>query len=339
MAIFVVGVDVSKAKLDVAYCTAQLDPEILGVFKNDSSGFEALAEKVVPLAEQSECDEILLVAEPTGGYERRMACFAIDFGWQVSLPNPAHVSRWSEGLGRSKTDRQDALTLARYGRDRNPLRWTPMPEEVALLVALLDRQTQIERMLRQETNRRKAYEDQKRYVGAVAESIEASISYLKSALAEIKSKIDSHMDQHPDLQDQANRLDAIPGVGDSTMLPLMVLCAQFEHLAGPDGSAKSLTAYVGLDSVHHESGSSVRRRSRISRQGNSKLRAKLYMAALGGTRCKGGPIREFYDRLIAAGKPAKLALIACARKILVWAWAVYRTRTPFDPAKACARAA
>ena len=92
---------------------------------------------------------------------------------------------------------------------------------------------------------------------------------------------------------------------------------------------KSLTAYVGLDPVDFQSGTSVYRRSTISKQGNQRLRKYLFLGALGGVRGH-NPLREFHQRLIDRGKPYKVALIACARKILVWSWAIFVNNTTFD---------
>ena len=89
-------------------------------------------------------------------------------------------------------------------------------------------------------------------------------------------------------------------------------------------------AYTGLDPQTHESGTSVHKPARISRMGNDQMRRRLYLAAFGGVRAKHGPLREFYQRLVGRGKAKKLAITAAARKILTWAWAVYRTDTDFD---------
>ena len=103
-------------------------------------------------------------------------------------------------------------------------------------------------------------------------------------------------------------------------------------LTNGQGSAKGLTAYVGLDPQPYESGTSVRKPATISRMGDTTLRRKLYMGALGGIRGQ-NPLRAFYQRLVGRGKKKRLALVAAARKLLVWAWKVFQTETDFDPAK------
>ena len=103
------------------------------------------------------------------------------------------------------------------------------------------------------------------------------------------------------------------------------------------GDIKGLVAYVGLDPKPHESGTSVRKRAGIFRQGNRPFRSRLYMGALGGV---GGnnPLRTFYKHLVGRGKPKKVDLVAAARKILIWSWVVFNTNTPFDATRFdCAR--
>jgi transposase len=107
---------------------------------------------------------------------------------------------------------------------------------------------------------------------------------------------------------------------------------RWHSLTAGQGDAKGLTAMVGLDPTLHESGTSVRGPRSISRQGQAQLRRLLFLGALGGVRGK-NPLREFYQRLVGRGKPKVVALVAAARKILCWAWAVFQQKTTFDPAK------
>lgn len=94
-----------------------------------------------------------------------------------------------------------------------------------------------------------------------------------------------------------------------------------------------MTAYLGLDAQEYSSGSSVRKRATISKMGNSQMRSRLYLAALGGVRGKNSPLQTFYQRLVNRGKSKKLALVASSRKIAVWAWAVFQQGVDFDPSR------
>ena len=116
------------------------------------------------------------------------------------------------------------------------------------------------------------------------------------------------------------------------MVPLLVLLWRWERLTEGQGSGKGLTAFVGLDPQPYTSGTSVHKVASISRMGDGGMRRRLFMGTLGGVRGK-NPLRAFYERLVGRGKKKKVALVAAARKLLVWAWKVFQTRTVFDPAK------
>ncbi len=328
MSVLYVGIDVSRKTLDVAACLKDAAVHDLGKFTNSEADFPPLAQAIMAKAQEVGAETIHLILEPTGGYEQALAHFALEQGWQVSLPNPKTVKDWAKGQGRrGKSDRRDARILAQYGAQVRPPTWQPIPEPVAVLEALLERRNDLDGMLRQERNRRDAMQAQNKYRGLVAENLEISIARLQKDIAAIDDEIRKHLDQHPDLKQQAKNLDSVPGVGKRSVLPLLVVLHRWAELTHYQGTRQGLAAYIGLDPEPHESGTSVRGRSRISRQGDPHMRSVLYMSALGGVRGK-NPLRAFYQRLVAAGKPKKVALVAAARKILVWAWAVFRYQVP-----------
>ena len=241
---------------------------------------------------------------------------------------------WGKSQGqRAKTDRQDALLLARYGAHHDLPLWQPLPAPVAELEALLARRTDLEGMLRQERNRQHALVSQDAFTGPVAASVEAAIAWLEQAIAAIEAAIDEHLKRHPDLRQEAQRLRQVPGIGSRNVLPILVLLYRWGSLTTFLGTARGLTAFVGLDPQPYRSGTTVYRPSAISRQGAPAMRSLLYISALGGAHGH-NVLHDFYQRLVAAGKPKKLALIAAARKILVWAWAVFRDHANFDPMRA-----
>jgi transposase len=328
MSILTVGIDVSRQKLDVAIAHEKQDAILLGQYTNDESGFVRLAQALRQAAGEA---AIHIVMEPTGGYEQPLAHMALDENWRVSLPNPRHVRDWARSQGRrAKTDRQDALLLARYGVAHELPAWQPVPTQVAALESLLDRRTELQEMARQEKNRRHALQAQNAFTGPVAASIDAAIAWLEQAIADIDAAIEQHMDKHPDLRQAAERLRTVPGIGPRNVLPILILLCHWANLTAYLGSARGLTAFVGMDPQPYQSGTSLQRTASISRQGSADLRSLLFMSALGGTHGK-NVLRAFYQRLLAAGKPKKVALVAAAHKILVWAWAVFRTQSTFDP--------
>ncbi len=337
MTLLAVGIDVSQHTLDVAFCPAKDRAIVLGSFPNDPTGFEKLNKVLSKTLRRHHAEGIHGVMEPTGGYEQPLALFAYRRGWVISLPNPRRVRDWARGSGiRAKTDRVDACVLARYAAAQKPPPWKPLPEEVAQLEALLERREDLTAMLRQERNRRHALQARDTYQGVVAQSLEDSISRLEQEMAAMDRAIREHLAAHPHLKECAKRLQTVPGIGKRNVLFIMVLLYRWSTLTNNQGNSKGLTAYVGLDPLPYESGRSVRKRRCISRQGNRRMRHKLFMSALGGVRGH-NPLRDFYRRLVGRGKAKKLALVAAARKILVWAWAVFRDGTTFDPQRAMPR--
>ncbi len=331
MSVLTVGVDVSQETLDVAVAMPDQAPRFAGTYANDTAGFAQLAAAIRQESEQGRAPEVHLVMEPTGGYEQPLAHYALEQGWRVSLPNPRKVRDWAKSEGRrAKTDRQDALLLAAYGVAKNPPKWLPLPEAAAELEALLERQDDLNKMLQQELNRQHALQARAIKQGPVTRNVERSIARLHESLAEIEAAIDEHMDQHPDLKQQAKRLRTVPGIGAKNVLPILVLMHRWGTLTDYEGDNKGLVAYVGLDPVPFSSGRTVCRRSLISRQGDPSMRRRLFMGAFGGVRGRNA-LRAFYQGMVARGKAKRLALVAAARKILTWAWAVFRSATDFDP--------
>ncbi len=329
------GVDVAKATL-AAVLWDQGQAHRLGSFPNQPAGFVALGEAVAARMPGADLAQLRLTLEPTGGYELALAYWAHQQGWQVSLPNPRRVREWANSCGqRAKTDGQDALVLARYGAERQPPPWQPLPAELSELESLLRRQDDLEQMLRQERNRQQALVQRPGVAGAVPPSVERVIEVLEEELRAIKQALQALQRQHASIREAVQWLRTVPGVGERTVLHLVVLLARWDRLTNGAGEAKELVAFAGLDPQPYQSGTSVQRRATISRMGDSRLRCRLFMSALGGIRGTNA-LRAFYQRLVGRGKAKKVALVAAARKILVWAWAVYRQRAAFDPSRAVA---
>jgi transposase len=338
MTVLSVGADIAKKSFDSAVWAGGASRP-LGSFVNQRTGFEELAALLEQERVLTGADTIHLVMEPTSGYELALAHFALERGWRVSLPNPKQVRDWAKGVGqRAKTDAQDALLLARFGAERRPPAWAPLPAEVAELDSLLQRQEDLEQMLRQERNRQAALAGRPHVASHVGESLAEVIAALEAALRQVEEQIRAHVKQHASLSEPLRRLRAVPGVGPKSELPLLVLLYRWQALTAGAGDAKGLTAYVGLDPKTHQSGTSVRGRRTISRMGDRRMRGRLYMCALGGVKGQ-NELRAYYERLVGRGKNKKLALVATGRKVLIWSWAVFRDHAEFTPEKAAPAAA
>ena len=331
-----IGADVAKANVVLAMRIkgrVYKLPEIT----NDAAGFERLAQMIEQNKREHQAEQISLVIEPTGGYELGLAYFAHSRGWQVLMVNPKLVRDWAKSQGqRAKTDELDARLLANYAAERpenKPIPiWQPMPELVGQMDNLLGRRRDLEQLLQQERNRQDMYALRPTLSNdIVPNSISAIITAAIQALADIEQAIQDVIDRHPDVQEQLDQLDSIPGVGVKTLLPLFALLARWYAMTGGRGSDKALTAFVGLDPGTSQSGTR-NRHGHISKTGDPEMRRLLFMAALGGKRGK-NPLRDFYEGMVGRGKMRMVALIAAARKILLWAWAVFRSHTYFDPSK------
>jgi transposase len=328
-----VGVDIAKDTFTAAYWLDDAG-HTLGTFPNTVDGFTALCDTVHPLLAQDQQTAVHLVLEATAGYELALALWAHQRGWQVSMPNPNQVRDWAKGLGqRAKTDTLDARLLAHYAADCKWVPWHPLPDAVQGLDHLLHRKDDLELTLRQERNRQANLQQRPGVPPAVQTNLDTVIAALDAALAQIEQAIQDVLEQHPDLADQTRRLRSVPGIGERNVLYLLVLLHRWNSLTSGQGTAKGLTAYAGLDPQTCTSGTSVQHRAMISRMGNRQIRQRLFMSALGGTHGK-TVLREFYQRLVGRGKPKMVALVAASRKILIWAWEVFRHGTTFDPAKA-----
>ena len=323
-----IGIDMAKASFDAAVWQNN-QAEYLGHYSNCDAGFEQLSQDLVRYG-----SEIKLIMEPTGKYEMGLVFFAHRQGWSNSLINPKWVKDWAKGIGRrGKNDRRDAEMLAQYGAERNPPCYLIEEEDIQNLDDLLARQNDLQKMIRAEKNRLKQYRTRPRAMGRIIDSLEKNIAGLEEEMGLIEEEIQEVYQRNPDLNASKIQLLTVPGVGQKLVNHLIVLLNRWELQTGGEGNKKQLTAFVGLDPQPFQSGTSVFQRAIISKQGNPLMRQKLYISALGGVRGNNA-IRDFYLRLVGRGKSKKLALVASARKILVWAWAVFTYKTPFDAAKA-----
>lgn len=328
------GVDIAKKTFDVAVDGPQGIVD-WGKFENTPAGFAQLVDRLggVRANWDAAAAPVLLVLEPTGGYELPLAAFGHQQGWLVSRPNPKRVRDWAKSQGRrAKTDRLDARVLAGYGASQPPARWQPLPAELSELDSLLGRQDELQQILQAERNRQAALANKPASAELVIENLATMIATLESSLAEIARAIKAHIQAHAQLKTKLRFLLSVPGVGAKNGPYILLLLARWEHMTDGQGESKGLVAYTGLDPQTHESGTSVHKNANISRMGQGPTRRRLYMGALGGIRGN-NPLREFYKRLVDRGKAKKLALTAGARKILVWSWAVYRQEKSFDPTR------
>jgi transposase len=321
------GIDVSKDKLDGA-AVSEGTGAVLGrrSVPNTPDGVARLRRWAETIAGPSESAGIHAVIEATAAYHEPAAYSLAAAGVSVSIVNPAQVRSFARGVAvLGKTDRLDAVVLARFGRLTQPKAWRPSAPAVRDLQALLARLDEVEADLRREANRL----EQARVRGcpeAVLRSFADTMAALKASRSELRRAIDSHVAAHPELQAGLDRLLTIPAVGPKTGLRMLGLLRSrgFE-------SAREVAAFLGLVPVEHRSGTSVRGRPKLSKAGNPRLRAALYMVAVVATRLN-PDVRAQYQRLLARGKSKMAALGAAMRKLVHLCFGVLKSGGDYRPA-------
>lgn len=318
------GIDVSKKKVDCAWLRDPATGKIkTRVFDNTPQGFQKL---LAWASEQSQApmEDLHFSLEATGIYHEALSLALYEAGAQVSVLNPFQVKRYAESLGRrSKTDKKDSVVLARYGATQQPRLWQPEPAEIRVLKALISRLEAVKKDLQREHNRLEKTEISKDSP-EVALSIHTMLGHLEAEEKRLLQRIDEHIDRHPGLKSDRQLLESIPGIGPVVSRYLMSLLRSRDF-----ESASQAAAYVGLVPLHHQSGSSVRGRSSISKTGNATLRAKLYMAAMVAIQ-HNEIIQVHYQRLIKNGKTKMTAMVAAMRKLVHICFGVLKHQTPFQ---------
>jgi transposase len=320
-----VGCDIAARSFTAAWSQADQAPARPLRYEQTPVGFTAfqaaLAATGVPLA------QTLVVMEATSTYWMQLATTLHSAGYAVSVVNPKQAHDFAKAvLQHAKTDPLDAKMLARLGSTLQPARWTPPPAIYQQLQQRLAWRDSLIHLRTQVQNQHHALLHEAVVVEAVVARQTALLANLTEQISAVERELRELLDSDDAWAASIVRLQSIPGVGLVTAAWLVVATANFTACA----TASAATAYLGLAPHPWESGSSVRGKPHIGHSGNARVRQALYMAALSAIRCN--PIlRTFYARLKAAGKPAKVALCAVARKLLQLAWALVTKQQTFDP--------
>jgi len=320
----IIGIDVSKKKLDCLWLKDVAAGNVKSrVFTNDPTGYLALLDWAQKQTNE-ELETIHFIMEATGIYHEALATQLYQAGAKVSVVNPAQVCSYAKSVGRrTKTDKKDSMVLARYGATQAPGLWQPEPEEVRTLKALIARINAVEQDIQREKNRLEKAEIVQ-VSDEVLISIHTVLEQLEKEKARLEALIDQHIDQHPRLKQDRQLLESIPGVGPviSRVMLAVIHSRTFN-------SASQCAAYLGLNPIQYESGSSVRRKARLSKAGNARVRAKLYMAAVVSIQ-HNPDIKRQYERLIKKGKAKMSALGAAMRKLVHICFGVLKHQTPYQ---------
>lgn len=320
----VVGIDVSKAKLDCLWLREPQSRKVkTKVVSNDAKGHTLLATWLTKNLSASPKD-ILVVMEATGVYHEQLALALHEKGFQVSVVNPAQIKAFGKSLGSThKTDKQDSMVIALYGESRRPALWQPEPAEIRLLKALNARLQALEVDHQREKNRLEKAQFNASAT-SVIESIEMMLAELAKEIRRIEREIKDHIDGHPQLKKDKKLLESIPGIGPVLMRIMLALIHSRDFT-----SAKQVAAYLGLIPAHVESGV-FKGRTSLSKKGPASVRAKLYMAAVSAIQWN-ADVADLNRRLSSNGKSKMQALGAAMRKLVHICFGVLKNQTPYSP--------
>jgi transposase len=304
-----VGIDVAKSRWDA--CLLPTDEELS--VASDQAGRDKLLKRL------ENCGPCLIVLEASGGYERRLAAELIAAGHLVARVNPRQVREFARSLGvLAKTDRIDARMLALFAQKVEPRPCEKLPEKQQDLQALVVRRRQLVAMKAGEQTRLHQAAG-----GSVRKSVSHMLDTLRDEIDEIDTEIAELIEDHEDWNQRSQCLASVPGVGPVTT---RVLVAELPELGKLNH--QKIAALVGVAPFNRDSGQYRGKRSIWG--GRASVRSALYMATL--SACRFNPIiRSFAERLKRAGKPGKVVLVACMRKLLVILNAMLRNKTTWMP--------
>jgi transposase len=307
-----VGIDVARAELVVVVRPSSESWAI----ENNDAGVKRLA------AQLSQSAPTLIVLEATGGYEIPCVAALAAAGLPVVVVNPRQVRDFAKSTGQlAKTDHIDAGVLALFAERIRPAPGILPDEATRDLDAVLTRRRQLLEMLQAEKNR--LGQALGRNNRPVKQSLKKHITYLERELAMADTDLGDMVRQSPMWRERDDLLQSVPGVGPVVSRTLLAELPELGRL-----NRRAIAKLVGIAPMNHDSG--TWRGRRAIKGGRRTVRAALYMAALVATR-RNIVIKVFYQRLLASGKPKKLALVACMRKLLTILNHMARTGTRWAP--------
>jgi len=306
----VYGIDVSKETFDVF----SLENKHI-VFENKMSGFKKFKKIIKPMN--------LCVMEVTGIYHLQLATFLHKNGIDVSVVNPLSIKRFAQmHLKRNKTDKADAKIITQYGINQSPKLWEPCDkniEESKDISQALEQMLNIRTSLKNKISGLKS----KKASSFLIESIQYQIDSINQTIEILEKKLKDLVQRYD--QSLLSNIQSIVGIGPRTA-PLLIIASNGFH---DFESAKQLQSFFGLAPTETRSGTSINGKRKISKMGNPLVRKKLYMCSLQASRYNKTCI-ELYQRLLAKGKPKKVALIAVANKLLKIVYAIAKSGLPYD---------
>lgn len=317
------GIDVSAATLAVAVIEPDR-PLRQRQFSNRASGHKALIGWLGKYRAR-----VRVSLEATGIYSLDLA-LALHAAPHIELAvlNPKMANRFAQTLRRSKTDAADAMVLAEYSQRMPFLAWTPPSLNGLRLRAVGRHIAALVAQHARDLNRLHAAESSRAVPGCVLQDLKRSLALLERRIVKMRRAAMELIRADAEIDQRFRLLTGMPGIAETSAVAILGELV----LLSPHLTARQWVAHSGLDPVHQDSGTSVHKRSRISRAGNRHLRRALYMPALAAVRWD-PHMKAFYEALQQRHKTKLQAIIAVARKLLHAIYGIFRSRTPYDGSK------
>lgn len=304
------GIDISKQTFDVVNKSGKH-----WQYENTTKGFLKFKKTIKA--------ESICAMEATGIYHLPLAKYLYSKDIALSVVNPTRIKRYSQmTLNRNKTDKSDAKMISSYAQNQEVALWEPAPELIEQgkdLVQIIEQYIEFRAGLKNKKSALKSKKASKSLIKIVEnqiKSLSVSIKELQEKLIQIVKDYDSELLQN---------ITSIVGIGQNTAALLILASEGFSSF----DSAKQLSSYFGLAPTEYTSGTSVKGKRKISKMGNPLVRKKLYMCSLQASRYNKACI-DLYQRLLAKGKPKKVALIAVVNKLLKIIFAIAKSGLPYD---------
>jgi transposase len=302
------GIDVAKDKLDLADSTS----DRVATVEYDDAGIRLIVDRMLLLK------PALIVVEATGGLERRIVAALLEAGLPIAVANPRHVRHFALGMSLlAKTDRIDARVLAQYARHAQPRVAEKRPKNQVELNALVSRRRQLLDTRTEESNRLESTDSR-----LARKSIQSLLQVLDKQVKRLDKLIARLIEDDSDLSGKDGLLRSVPGVGAVVSATLLSQMPELGKL-----NRKQISALAGVAPYNHDSGKFKGKRAIFG--GRTAVRAVLYMAAVTARRCNPA-IRSLAIRLEKAGKPFKLVIVACMRKLLTILNAISKSNQPWQ---------
>jgi transposase len=312
----ILGIDIAKQHLDVMLWMGE--QRLYARFGNHEAGIQALLAWLV----SQEVSELHVCMEATNVYWEKVATALHAAAYTVSVVNPRRIKGFAiSQMQRNKTDKLDSAVIAAYCAAMQPQAWQPPSEMQARVRALARHRIDLKRTLKQHQNRLEDVRD-----ADVRASLQRVIDALEAELNAVEKQVDEVTSQAQEFRQQKALLLSIPGIGPKSA---SVLLAEMPNL-GEYQSARSAAADAGVTPAQHESGSSVKHKTKISKMGKQVIRSELYMPALNAMRTN-PLLRPFAERLRKKGLPEPVIICAVIRKLLHICYGVLKHKRPFDP--------